>query len=54
LDVRKICGNAYALYAASGMIFHDYKRIPISVFRVKIAAPEHLKGVTGRIFRISK
>jgi hypothetical protein len=35
------------------MIFHNDKRVPVSVFRVKIAASGHLKRVTERIFRIS-
>jgi hypothetical protein len=35
------------------MIFQDQRRVLESVFRVKIAASEHLKGVTRRIVRIN-
>jgi hypothetical protein len=30
------------------------RRVPVSVFRVKIAASKHLTWVTGRVFRVSK
>jgi hypothetical protein len=35
------------------MIIQDQRRVLESNFRVNIAASEHLKRVTGRIFRIS-
>jgi hypothetical protein len=32
------------------MIFQDHKRVPVNILLVKIAASEHLKRVTERIF----
>jgi len=32
----------------------DHRRVPVSVFMVKIAASEHLKRFTRRVFTISK
>jgi hypothetical protein len=40
--------------AAAGMIFQDYRRFPVSIFMVKVAASGPLKTVTLTIFRISK
>jgi hypothetical protein len=40
--------------AASGMILQNHRRLPVSIFSVKIAAFWSLKKVTGRIFKISK
>jgi hypothetical protein len=37
-------------YAASGMIFQDYRRVPVSVFMIKTPVSEPLKMVTGIIF----
>jgi hypothetical protein len=36
------------------MIFHYHMQVSVRIFMVKIAASEHLKMVTGRIFRINK
>jgi hypothetical protein len=36
------------------MVFQDHRMVPVSVFMIIIAASEHLKRVTGRIFRISR
>jgi hypothetical protein len=36
------------------MIFQDHRRVPVNIFKVKIAASDHLKRVSGRIFRIKK
>ncbi len=36
------------------MILQNHRRLPVSIFSVKIAALESLKRVTGRIFKISK
>jgi hypothetical protein len=40
--------------AASGMIFQNHRRLPVSTFSVKIDALGSLKRITGRIFKISK
>jgi hypothetical protein len=36
--------------ATSGMIYQKHRQVPVSAFRVKISASEHLKRVSGRIF----
>jgi hypothetical protein len=35
----------------SGINFQDHRRVPVSVFRVRMAASEPLNRVTGRIVR---
>jgi hypothetical protein len=40
--------------AASGMILQNHRRLPVSIFIVKIAALGSLKRVTGRIFIFEK
>ncbi len=40
--------------AAFGIILQNHRRLPVSIFSVKIAALGPLKRVTGRIFKISK
>jgi hypothetical protein len=55
LDAGKICVNVHTVSkAASGMIFQNYKQVPVSVFRFKISSSEPLKRVPGRIFRIGR
>ena len=39
---------------ASFMIIQNHRRLPISIFSVKVAALWSLKRVTGRIFKIGK
>jgi hypothetical protein len=39
--------------AASCMILQNHRRLPVSIFSVKIAALGSLKRVTGRIFKIN-
>jgi hypothetical protein len=39
--------------AASCMILQNHRRLPVSIFSVKIAALGSLKPVTGRIFKIN-
>jgi hypothetical protein len=48
------CARINLSQAASGMILQNHRRLPVSIFSVKIAALEPLKRVTGRIFKISK
>jgi hypothetical protein len=48
------CARINLSQAASGIILQDHRRLPVSIFSVKIAALGSLKGVTGRIFKISK
>jgi hypothetical protein len=48
------CARINLSQAASGMIFQNHRRLPVSIFSVKIAALGTLKWVTGRIFKISK
>jgi hypothetical protein len=36
------------------MIFQNHRRVPVSLFRVTIAASEPLQRFTGRIFKLSK
>ncbi len=38
--------------AAFGIILQNHRRLPVSIFSVKIAALGSLKRVTGRIFKI--
>jgi hypothetical protein len=40
--------------AAFGIVLQNHRRLPVSIFIVKIAALGFLKRVTGRIFKISK
>jgi hypothetical protein len=40
--------------AASGMILQNLRRLPVSIFNVKIAALGSLKKCNERIFKISK
>ncbi len=47
------CTRINLSQAASGMIVHNNRRFPGSIFSVKIAAVGSLKWVTGRIFKIS-
>jgi hypothetical protein len=42
------------LLAAYGMILQNHRRLPVSIFSVKISALGSLKRVTGSIFKISK
>ncbi len=39
---------------AFGIILQNHRRLPVSIFSIKIAALGSLKRVTGRIFKISK
>jgi hypothetical protein len=39
--------------AAFGMILQNHRRLPVSIFSVKISSVGSLKLVTGRIFKIS-
>ncbi len=39
--------------AASGMILPNHRRLPVSIFSVKIAAIGSSQRVTGRIFKIA-
>jgi hypothetical protein len=52
LDTGKIRKN-YLFQAASCMILQNHRRLPVSIFSVKIVALESLKRVTGRIFKIN-
>jgi hypothetical protein len=38
----------------SGVILQNHRRLPLSIFSVKIVALRSLKRVTGRIFKIRK
>jgi hypothetical protein len=38
------CAKIYLSQAASGLILQNYRRLPVSTFRVKIAAVGSLKG----------
>ncbi len=51
--VRHISTAKVLPQAASGMILQNHRRLPVSIFRVKIAALGCLQHVTGRIFKIS-
>ncbi len=44
----------YLSHAAFGMILQNHRRLPISIFSVKLAALGSLKRVTGRTFKVSK
>jgi hypothetical protein len=46
--------NNLSQVVASGMILQNHKRLPVSIFGVKIAAVVSLKRVTGWIFKIRK
>jgi hypothetical protein len=49
------CARINLSQAASGMILQNHRRLPESIFRVKIASSaSFLKWVTGRIFKINK
>jgi hypothetical protein len=48
------CGRINLLPAAFGIILDNNRRLPVSIFSVKIAAFGSLTQVTGRIFKISK
>ncbi len=48
------CARINLLQAASGMVLQNHRRLPVSIFSVKVAALGSLKRVTGRIFKISK
>ncbi len=48
------CARIYLSQAASGMILQNHRRLSVSIFSVKFIALGYLKGVTGRIFKISK
>ena len=48
------CARINLSQAASGMILQNHKRLPVSIFSVKIVALGSLKGVTERIFKLSK
>jgi hypothetical protein len=39
---------------AFDIILQNYRRLPVSIFSVKIAALGPLKRVTGKIFKFSK
>jgi hypothetical protein len=48
------CAKINLSQVASGLILQNHMHLPVSIFSVKIAAVGSLKGVTGRIFKISK
>jgi hypothetical protein len=48
------CARINLSPAAVGMIFQNRRRLPLSIFNVKIAALGSLKRATRRIFKISK
>ncbi len=47
------CARINLSQAASGMILQNHRRLPLSIFSVKIAALGSSKRVTGRTFKIS-
>jgi hypothetical protein len=50
LDAEKIRVNVHVLYGFQSDNLKNHRRVPESVFRVKIADSEPVKRVTGRIF----
>jgi hypothetical protein len=48
------CARINLSEAAFGIILQNRRRLPVSIFSVKIAALEPLKRVTGTIFNIGK
>jgi hypothetical protein len=51
--LQRKCARKNLSQLASGMIFLNHRRLPVSIFVVKMAALWSLKRVTGRIFKIS-
>jgi hypothetical protein len=45
------CARIILSQAASSMILNNHRRLPVSIFSVKIAALGSLKRVTGWIFK---
>jgi hypothetical protein len=52
--LRGKCAKINLSQAASGLILQHHRRLPVSIFRDKIAALGSLKRVTRRIFKIRK
>jgi hypothetical protein len=48
------CARINFSQAASGMILQNHRRLPASIFGVKIAILGSLERVTGSILKISK
>ncbi len=48
------CARISLSLAASGMILHNYRRLPVSISSVKIATLGFLRWVTERNFKINK
>jgi hypothetical protein len=53
-DLSLAAGKMRENRAAFGIILQNHRRLPVSIFSVKIAALGSLKRVTGRIFKIFK
>jgi hypothetical protein len=54
LAAGKKCAKSILSQAAFGMILQNRRRLPVSIFSVKIAALGSFKRVMGGIFKISK
>ena len=54
LAAGKKCARFNLSQAASGIVLQNHRRLPVSIFCVKITAVGSFKRVTGRIFKISK
>jgi hypothetical protein len=52
--LQEKCERIDMSQAASNIILHNHRWLPVSIFSVKTAVVGSLKPVIGRIFKISK
>ncbi len=52
--LQEKCTRIHLSLAAFGMILHNHRRLPVSIFSVKIGALGSLKRVTWRVSKISE